>query len=104
MPLDYNQFGGGVRQPDFDVFLIFRRAIAGERGSIVGKLDGDVAGTGVTFCSVELAAVFFEYRGIGRCVRLVAFLVFHIEARNPITVGYRQPPFVFGYGSLTIEG
>jgi len=41
-----------------DVFLIFRRAIAGERGSIVGKLDDDVAGTRTTFRNVELAATY----------------------------------------------
>jgi hypothetical protein len=82
-----------VRQAHLDVFLIFRRAIAGDRSSIVGKLDDDVAGAGVTFRNVDLAAayqkaasVFFKYRGIGRCVRLVGFLVFshrRAQSNNP---------------------
>src|SRR6516164_1344842 len=106
--LDYNQIDCGMRQAHLDVFLIFRRAIAGERGSIVWKLDDDVAGTGVAFRSVEFAAThqiasaeFFEDRGIGRPVRLEALLVFHIDAPNPITLRHRQSPF-FDYGSIKV--
>jgi hypothetical protein len=47
-----------VRQADLDVFLIFGRAIAGERGGIVGKLDDDVARTRMAFRRVEFTAAY----------------------------------------------
>jgi hypothetical protein len=36
--LEDDQIDCGVRQPHLDVFLIFGRAIAGERRGLVGKL------------------------------------------------------------------
>ena len=63
----------------------------------------------IAFRSVEFAAAyqiasaeFFENRGIGRCVRLEALLVFHIDVPNPITLGHRQSPFVFDYDSAKL--
>ena len=87
-------------QAHFDVFLIFRRAIAGERGGVVGKLDDNIARAAIAFHSFEFAAAyqiaapeFIEDPGIGRCVRLEALLVFHIDTPNPITLGHMQSPF-----------
>ena len=97
-------------QARLDAFLIFRRAIAGERGGIVGKLDDDVAGAAIAFRSFELAATyqiasakFFEDRGIGRCVRLEARLVFTSTRpiQYPLAIGSLR---FFDYGSVTLVG
>src|SRR5262249_43172092 len=76
---------------------------------IVGKLDDDVARTGMAFRYVEFAAPYqiapaelFEYRKIGCSVRFEAVLIVHIDAPDPITLGHRQSPFVFDYGSIKI--
>ena len=43
------QDGDCVRRPHFDVCLVFRRAIARERGGIIGEFNDDVARAGSTF-------------------------------------------------------
>jgi hypothetical protein len=40
---DDDQIGRRMGQPALDIFLIFRRTIAGERGSVINKFDNDVA-------------------------------------------------------------
>ena len=97
-----------LASPRLDVFLIFRRAIPGERSGIVGKLDDDVAGAAIAFRSFELAVPdsvpkFFEDRGIGRCVRLEARLVFTSTRPIEYPLATSSLPF-FDYGSLTLVG
>src|SRR5579862_698196 len=93
--LDDENVGGRMRQPPLDVLLIFRRAVAGERGGIVGKFDDHVARTRGAFGRLELSgtddelsAEFLEDRGVGRGVGLVAFFVFHIDTADPVTLGH----------------
>src|SRR5436190_20309340 len=79
-----------MRLPHLDVGLVFRRVVAGHRGLVVGKLDHDIARATLSFNAVELAAAhdetaaeFLEDRGIGRHVRLVAFIVVNVDASDP---------------------
>src|ERR1700733_4293603 len=90
---DDEQIDDRVGLPHLDVGLIFRRAIAGQRRGIVGEFDDNIARPGGALRSFELAAAdheaaaeFLEDAGIGCGVRLVAFVVVHIDAPDPVAL------------------
>src|SRR6516162_7824318 len=90
--LDDNQVGDGMRLPDLDVLLVFRRAITGECRVIVGKFDHDVARTALAFHAREPAAAHdvaptetLEDCGIRGGVGFVAFLIVNVDATDPVT-------------------
>src|SRR6185437_2196081 len=75
---DDNEVGGRMRQPPFDILLVFRRAIAGERSGVVREFDHDIARAALAFDAFELAAPndkaaakFLEDASVGRRIRLV---------------------------------
>ena len=45
-----------MRRSPLDVFLVFRRTVAGERGGIIGKFDHHIARATLAFRTFELAA------------------------------------------------
>ena len=79
-----------------------RHSVGGYRLVVAGRARvlssfSPVARAAVAFRNIEFAAAhqkaaakFFEDRGISRRVRLVFLVVFHIDTRNPITLGHRQ--------------
>src|SRR5580698_7214419 len=80
-----------MRQPYLDVLLIFRRAVAGERGGVVREFDHYIARArgalrALVFAGAnyKAAAEFLEDRAIGRGIGLVALVVFHIDPANPV--------------------
>src|ERR1700761_1245764 len=82
-----------MRRPAFDIFLVFRRVITGERGGVVREFDHDVARAALAFDALELAAAddeapaeFLEDRGIGQRIVLVAFIVVNVDARDPVAL------------------
>src|SRR6266436_2844774 len=53
---DDDEIGDRVRLPDLDIRLIFRRAIAGQRGVVIAKFDHHVARAAFAFHTGEPAA------------------------------------------------
>src|SRR5215831_14471463 len=97
--LDDDDVGGRVGLPTLDVLLIFGRAVAGLRGRQIGKLDHHVARACGAFHAFEwpaahdqLGAEFLEDRTVGRDVGLVALLVLHIDATDPVTLRHLLLP------------
>src|SRR5665213_706294 len=89
-----------MRLPYLDIRLVLRRAIAGERRLVIAKFDHDISRTALAFDAVELAAThditsaeFLEDREIGRCIRIVAFLIVAVDAPDPIPFCHFGSPF-----------
>ena len=98
-----DEVGDRVRLAHFDVGLVFGRTIAGDRGLIIGKFDRHVARTAPAFDAFELAgahdkaaAIFAKDGGIGSGVRLVAFLIVHIDAPDPRCATTTRPAAISG--------
>lgn len=92
-----DNIGDSVRLSHLDIRLIFGRAIAGDRCGVIGKFNHDVARPAGAFGGFELAranqktsAKFLEDCGIGSCVEFVAFVIRHVDTRDPITFGHFQ--------------
>src|SRR4051812_9275727 len=82
-----------MRLPALDVFLVFRRVVAGQRGLIVGEFDHYVARAALALQTFELAAAyheapaeFLEDGGVMRRIGLVAFVIVHVDARDPVSL------------------
>src|ERR1700688_1444569 len=106
---DNDDIGGGMWQPYFEVLLIFRRAVAGERCGVVEKFDHHIARARRALRALELAraydeapAKFLEDRGIGGGIGLVALLVLHIDAADPVAFRHLAPPRYFFACSISV--
>src|SRR6266851_1238067 len=96
---DDDEVGVRMRLPDLDVFLVFRRAIAGQRRLVVGEFDHDVTRAAFAFDGGEFAgthheapAEFLEDGRVGRRVSLVAFVIVNVDARNPESFCHFRSP------------
>src|SRR5208282_1092615 len=88
------------RLPHLDVRLIFRRAIAGQRGGIIGEFDHYVARARRTFRGFvfagahhEPSAVFAKNGGIGSRIGFVTCFIVPFDAPDPVTFRYLSSPF-----------
>src|SRR3569832_956327 len=93
--LDDHQLTSRRGLPDLRIGLIFRGIVAGLGGRKVGEFDDNVAAARRTFDGGEgpaadekTTAVLRKDGAVRRRIRLVAFLVVHIDARDPIGLGH----------------
>src|SRR3954469_12988529 len=99
MALDDDEIGYGVRLAHLDVGLVFRRVVTGDRGLVVREFNHDVAGAAGAFDGGELppadgeaAPPFLEDRTVGDGVGLVALVIAHIDASDPVTLCHCSSP------------
>src|SRR5690348_2122939 len=106
--LDDDDIGRRMRLPHLDVGLVFRRIVAGERGGVVGKLDHHVARARRALRTLEFArahdiarAELLEDGRIGLRIGLVALVIAHVDAADPVALGHSVPPYFLAACSIS---